>query len=65
MPKPTPDIRAAIKSVNRVHDHCLLMRNLLNDRIDGIDGEMLSGLAHVFETIMTDMECALSDLDPA
>jgi|GEM_PF-2505724 len=65
MPK-TPNIPAAVKILDHIHDHCLLMRNLLSAVASGeIGNAELRGLSHVFENIMTDLECATSELDPA
>ena len=62
----TPNIPAAVKVLNHAHDHCLLMRNLLLAVADGEIGTAeLRGLSHVFENIMTDLECATGELDPA
>lgn len=61
-----PNPRAALKIIDHVHDHCLLMRDLLRAVSGGkIEGAELRGLAHVFENIMADLECAASELDPA
>ncbi|MYL84985.1 toprim domain-containing protein [Desulfovibrio aerotolerans] len=48
-----------------IHDHCLLMRNLLLAANGEIGDAELRGLSHVFENIMADLECATGELDPA
>jgi len=61
-----PNPQAALRIIDHVHDHCLLMRDLLRAVSGGkIEGAELRGLDHVFENIMADLECAASELDPA
>jgi len=60
-----PNAIGAVKVLEHVHAHCLLMRDILSDHGGSIEGETLRGLAHVFENIMADLECAMGELDPA
>ena len=60
-----PNIPAAVKVLEHSHAQCLLMRDLLSSHEGTIDDTQLRGLAHTFEGLMFDLECALGDLDPA
>ena len=63
MPNPNPDIPAAVKAINHAHSYCVLMRSLLEGRVDSISGDMLGGLPQAFETVAYNLEVALDALE--
>ena len=63
---PNPNIKAALDTVANVHAKCLLLRHLFQNA-EGVtlNVEEMRGVGHIFNGLMADLECIMSDLDPA
>ena len=61
-----PDVPAAIAMTESVLAYCVFMRQLVTNQPEAnLSKTEWQGLGRVFENIMADLECILSDLDPA
>lgn len=62
---PAPNVESALSLLERINAHCFFMKQLIENQPEATLGKAdWQGLGHVFENIIADLECVMSDLDP-